>query len=63
MDALTADLARLQRQEEADDAFIDWCDANEMGQDDRDARRAWEQLQQQRLAEWRAEEDEHDALE
>ena len=42
MDALTADLARLERQEAADDAFVDWCDANEMDPGDRDARRAWE---------------------
>ncbi len=62
-DALQHDLWRLQHDEEADDAFLDWCDANEMGPDDRDARRAGEQLQQQRLAEWRAEKDEHDALE
>ncbi len=63
MDALTRDLARLQRDEEADDAYLDWCDANEMDPDDRQARRAWEQQQQQMLAEWRAEMDEHDALE
>ncbi len=63
MDALTRDLARLQRDEEADDAYLDWCDANEMDPDDRQARRGWERQQQQRLAEWWAEKDEHDALE
>ena len=57
MDALTRDLARLQREEGADDAFIDWCEANGEDCTDDATRRRYEFEQQRAAAEWLAQED------
>ena len=52
MDALTADLARLEREEAADDAFVDWCEANSEDLEGRDTRRRYELEQQRAAADW-----------
>ena len=56
MDALTADLARLEREEAADDAFLDWCEINDQDASDGAARRRYEiehEIERQRAAaEW-----------
>ena len=52
MDALTRDLARLQRQEEDEDAFLDWCEANSEDPEGRDTRRRYEFEQQRAAADW-----------
>lgn len=52
MDALTRDLARLQREEEDEDAFLDWCEANSEDPEGRDTRRRYAFEQQRAAAEW-----------
>ncbi len=52
MDALTHDLWALQRQEEADEAFLDWCEANSEDPEGRDTRRRYAFEQQRAAAEW-----------
>ena len=57
MDALTRDLARLQREEEDWDAYLDWCEANGEDPDGRDTRRRYEFEQRRAEADWLAQED------
>lgn len=52
MDALTADLARLERQEAADDAFVDWCEITDQDASDSATRRRYEIERQRAAAEW-----------
>lgn len=52
MDALTHDLARLQREEEDWDAYLDWCEANGEDPDGRDTRRRYAFEQQRAAADW-----------
>ena len=59
MDALTHDLARLQREEEDWDAFVDWCEANGEDWSDLDTRLRYELEIQREAAEWRAEQEDY----
>ena len=51
-DALQHDLWRLQHDEEADDAFVNWCEINDQDASDSATRRRYEIERQRAAAEW-----------